>query len=105
VPRYCFGGNPLNYVDQEIALDTRTGFGADVPLAVSSALLRGLEETARPCVRMAIEGSSTSAGAPPAWLERASDIRTLGFSERNGRSILHVKAPMLGDAVPELFDQ
>src|ERR1019366_8220290 len=54
---------------------------------------------------MAIEEASASAGAPPAWLERASDIRTLGFSERNGQSILHVKAPTLGDAVPEVFDQ
>jgi len=98
-------GNPLNYVDQEIALDTETDFGADVPLSISAALLRRLEDTARPCVRMAIEGASASVGAIPAWLERASDIRTVGFSERNGQSILHVKAPTLGDAVPEIFDQ
>ena len=96
---------PLNYIDQEIALDTETDFGAEVPLSISSALLRRLEDTARPCVRMAIEGASASAGAPPAWLDLASDIRTLGFSERNGQSILHVKAPTLGDAVPEVFDQ
>lgn len=96
---------PLNYIEQEIALDTETGFGADVPISISSALLRRLEETARPCVRMAIEGASASAGAIPAWLELASDIRTVGFSERNGQSILHVKAPTLGDAVPEVFDQ
>jgi hypothetical protein len=95
----------MNYVDQEIALDTETDFGADVPLSISAGLLRRLEETARPCVRMAIEGASASAGAPPAWLERASDIRTQGFSARNGQSILHVKAPTLGEAVPEVFDQ
>ena len=98
-------GNPLNYVDQEIALDTETEFGADVPLPISAGLLRRLEDTARPCVRMAIEGASASAGAPPAWLERASDIRVLGFSARDGQSILHLKAPTLGDAVPEVFDQ
>lgn len=98
-------GIPLNYVEQEIALDTTDSFGAYVPLTISSPLLRRLEETARPCVRMAIEGASSSVGAIPAWLERASDIRTLGFSERDGQSILHVKAPTLGDAVPEVFEQ
>jgi hypothetical protein len=44
-------------------------------------------------------------GAPPQWLERASDIRTLGFGHREGRSVLHLKAPTLGEAAPELFEQ
>ncbi len=86
-------------------LDTEAVYGSDVPLSISSSLFRHLEDTARPCVRMAIEGASASAGATPAWLERASDIRTLGFSERDGQSILHLKSPALGDAVPEVFDQ
>ena len=95
----------LNFIEQEIVLDTQNGYGEDVPLAMSSALLRRLEETARPCVRMAIEGASASVGATPAWLERASDIRTLGFSGRDGQSILHLKAPTLGDAAPDIFEQ
>jgi hypothetical protein len=41
----------LNYVDREIALDPKSGFGANVRLAISCALLRKLEETARPFVR------------------------------------------------------
>jgi hypothetical protein len=41
----------------------------------------------------------------PVWLERASDIRTLGFEQREGHSVLHVKAPKLGDAAPDLFEQ
>jgi hypothetical protein len=86
-------------------LETETSYGSDIPLAISASLLRRLEETARPCVRMVLEGTSASVGAPPAWLERASDVRTLGFSEQNGKSVLHVKAPKLGDAVPEIFDQ
>jgi len=95
----------MKYIDQEITLDTETGYGSEVPLSISSALLRRLEETARPCIRMAVEGASASVGATPAWLERASDIRTMGFSEHDGRSILHVKAPTLGAAIPEVFDQ
>jgi hypothetical protein len=54
---------------------------------------------------MAIEGTSSSVGAPPAWLERASDIRTVGFEDHLGKSVLHVKAPTLGDAAPEIFEQ
>jgi hypothetical protein len=95
----------VNYIEQEVVLKTRGIYGADIPLALSSALLRGLEHTARPSVRMALEGTSASAGAPPTWLERASDIRTLGFSGRGEDTILHLKAPKLGDAAPKLFEQ
>jgi hypothetical protein len=95
----------MNYVEQEIEMEADAYYGADVPISISSALLRHLSETARPCVRMAIEGASASVGAPPQWLERASDIRTLGFGHRDGRSVLHLKAPTLGEAAPELFAQ
>ncbi len=54
---------------------------------------------------MAIEGSSASVGALPDWLEKASDIRTLGFEKRDGYSVLHVKSPRLVDAAPDLFEQ
>lgn len=54
---------------------------------------------------MALEGTSVSGGAPPSWLERASDIRTLGFGSRDGETVLHVKAPRLVEAAPRLFEQ
>lgn len=95
----------MNYVEQEIVLQTNSPFGREVPLALSSGLLRRLETTAKPCVRMAFEGTSSSVGATPSWLERAIDIRTLGFSEREGQTVLHLKAPLLGDAAPKLFEQ
>jgi hypothetical protein len=95
----------MNYVEQEIVLHTTEYFGRSVPLSLSSSLLRNLQATTKPCVRMAFEGTSSSAGATPAWLERAIDIRTLGFSERNGETILHLRAPELGEAAPRLFEQ
>jgi hypothetical protein len=95
----------MKYIEQEIEVEADTDYGADVPISISSALLRHLNQTARPCVRMAIEGASASVGAPPQWLERASDIRTLGFGHRDGRSVLHLKAPTLVEAAPELFAQ
>jgi len=95
----------VNYIEQNVVLRTEAFYGGDVPLSLSSPLLRRLENTVRPSVRMVLEGTSASVGAPPAWLERASDIRTLGFSAQNGQTILHLKAPKLGDAAPRLFEQ
>ena len=95
----------MNFIDQEIVLDTAAPYGDAIPLPLSSALFRRLEETARPCVRMALEGTSAHAGAPPIWLQRASEIRTIGFSANNGQSVLHVRAQTLGVAAPELFEQ
>ncbi len=95
----------MNYIEQEIFLHTETSYGEAVPLSLSSRLLQRLEATAKPSVRMALEGTSASVGATPAWLERCVDIRTVGFSERQGRSVLHLKAPKLGEAAPKLFEQ
>lgn len=95
----------MDYVDQEIIFTTECFYGEDVPLSVSSPLLRRLESTARPSVRMILEGTSSSVGTAPAWLDRASDIRILGFSAKEGATILHVRAPRLGDAASNLFDQ
>src|SRR5271155_4988280 len=95
----------MKFTEQEIVLSPRTPFGDAVPLPISSALLRRLEATAKPCVRMALEGTSSQAGATPGWLERAIDIRTLGFTARGETTILHLQAPTLGEAAPKLFEQ
>jgi hypothetical protein len=95
----------MNYVEQEIVLHTDPPFGRLVPLSLSTSLLRNLQATTKPCVRMAFEGTSSSVGATPAWLEKAIDIRTLGFSERDGQTVLHLSAPELGEAAPKLFEQ
>src|SRR5947209_8391365 len=99
--RRCY----VNYIEQEIVLHTETSYGEAVPLSLSSRLLQRLEATTKPSVRMALEGTSASVGATPAWLERCVNVRTLGFSERAGNTVLHLKAPRLGDAAPKLFEQ
>jgi hypothetical protein len=95
----------MDYIEQEIVLQTASRFGREVPLHLSSGLLQHLQTTTKPCVRMALEGTSSSVGATPGWLDRAVDVRTLGFSARDGRTILHLKAPRLGEAAPKLFEQ
>lgn len=55
---------------------------------------------------MAIEGSSSQAGAPPVWLRRAADVRVLGWEETSdGATILDVEAPRLGEAAEEIYRQ
>lgn len=57
-------------------------------------------------VRMTIEGTSAHVGAPPGWLRRASDVRFLGLSEGiESSTILHLQAPILGEAAKEVYAQ
>lgn len=57
-------------------------------------------------VRMAIEGTSSPVGAPPKWLRQAADVRVLGWDEDGiGRTLVHVEAPLLGEAADEVYRQ
>jgi hypothetical protein len=48
----------MNYVEQDIVLRTESSYGQDIPLTISSAVFRRLENTAGASVRMALEGTS-----------------------------------------------
>ena len=56
-------------------------------------------------VRMAVEGASVSRGPRPAWLERASDIRFVGYSSEGDKTLLCLSAPSLGEAAEILYTQ
>jgi len=56
-------------------------------------------------LRMAVEGTSTPRGVRPAWLARAADVRLVDYGNSNGETLLHIEAPALGQAAPELFEQ
>ena len=56
-------------------------------------------------LRMAIEGASVSRGHRPAWLERASDVRFVGYSHEGDQTLLCLSAPSLGEAAEELYKQ
>ncbi|HEX4037847.1 MAG TPA: hypothetical protein VHX37_07295 [Acidobacteriaceae bacterium] len=77
-----------------------------MPLDFCGDLFRRLSPMVTSSVRMAIEGSSASSGAPPGWLRRAADLRVLGWSEiGQGDTVLHIEAPPLGEAAEEIFRQ
>lgn len=56
-------------------------------------------------LRMAIEGSSSSVGRPPAWYERSSDIRFVDYSQDGDDTLLWLQAPRIGEAAEELYVQ
>lgn len=56
-------------------------------------------------LRMAIEGASVASGRPPAWLERASDIRFVDYSHDRDDTLIALGLPRLGDAAIELYRQ
>ena len=56
-------------------------------------------------LRMAVEGASVSRGHRPGWLERASDVRFVGYSHEGDQTLLCLSAPSLGEAAEELYQQ
>jgi hypothetical protein len=95
----------LSYRKQEILIETNENYGRRPPMDFCGALFRGFAPMLGYSVRMALEGSSSSVGAPPSWLRKAADVRVTGFSERGGATILNLEAPMLGEAAEEVYAQ
>lgn len=96
----------MRYEQQQIVLHTEAGYGRRLPLDFSADVFRQLAPVMVSSVRMAIEGTSTHVGAPPGWLRRASDVRFSGISEgANCDTILHLEAPLLGEAAEEVYQQ
>ena len=54
---------------------------------------------------MAIEGASVSRGHRPGWLDRASDVRFVGYAHEGDQTLLCLSAPSLGEAAEELYQQ
>lgn len=96
----------LNYVEQQVVVQTSGHFGRRLPMELCGDFFRRLTPMVTSSVRMVIEGTGASAGAPPSWLRRAADVRVLGWSEGDeGRTLLHIEAPPLGEAAEEVYRQ
>jgi hypothetical protein len=54
---------------------------------------------------MAMEGASVAHGRPPAWLERACDIRFLDYSHDGDDTLIALGLPRLGEAASDLYRQ
>jgi len=97
---------PLNYIEQQVTLQTGGHYGRRLPMDFCGDFFRRLSPMVTSSVRMAIEGSSSPVGAPPIWLRRAADVRVLGWAESSdGSTILSIEAPTLGEAAEEIYRQ
>ena len=54
---------------------------------------------------MAIEGSSVAHGRPPVWLERASDIRFVGYDHLGDDTLIALQLPVIVESAEELYRQ
>jgi hypothetical protein len=95
----------MRYEPQSLIVSTQEPFGRRVPIDLCDRIFRSLSPMFGHSVRMAVEGTSASVGAPPAWLRRAGDVRVLGFDEYKDNTLLNVEAPILGEAAEELYAQ
>ena len=87
-------------------LRTNEAYGRRLPLEFCGDLFRRHSPMVTSSVRMAIEGTSSPVGAPPAWLRRAADVRVLGWTDTaEGDTVLQIEAPPLGEAADEIFRQ
>lgn len=95
----------MNYHHQTILLESAEKFGSRPPVEFCGDVFRRLYPVMANSVRMAFEGRSAATGEQPKWLKRASDVRVLGFSDRQGDTVLELEAGRLGEAAEELYKQ
>lgn len=78
-------------------------YGRQAPPAAVGEFLRLLPRTVQQAVRMGFAGRSTSRGRLPTWLAAVTDIRFVGYDERNGDTLLYFEAPTFGESAEELY--
>lgn len=95
----------MNYVEQEIVVRGAVEDGPGAGVHLAGAVFREITKTVKPCVRMALTGRSASVGKPPDWLQKAWNVRVVGFSRRAEDVIFQMSSPTLGEAAPKVFEQ
>ncbi len=95
----------LNYEHRVLTLETAEGYGKRMPFALCGQAMDAIGPLFGYAVRMAVEGASAPRGGRPRWLHDAADVRLVDYGARDGATLLHVEAPLLGAAAPELFEQ
>jgi len=88
-----------------LRLQTGTDYAQRIPLDVCAGIMGRISPLFVGSLRMAIEGASVTCGRPPAWLERASDIRFVDYSHDRDDTLIALGLPRLGDAAGELYRQ
>jgi hypothetical protein len=88
-----------------LRLQTGADYTQRIPLAVCGGIMSRISPLFLGSLRMAMEGASAASGRPPAWLERASDIRFLDYDHEGDDTLIALGLPRLGEAAGELYRQ
>jgi hypothetical protein len=88
-----------------LRLQTGADYTQRIPLDVCAGIMGRISPLFVGSLRMAIEGASVASGRPPAWLERASDVRFVDYSHDRDDTLIALGLPRLGDAAAELYRQ
>lgn len=86
-------------------LETGADYRQRISLDVCGPLMAHIPPLVAGSLRMAIEGASVAQGRPPGWLERASDIRFVGYDHDGDDTLIALQLPRIGEAAEELYRQ
>lgn len=95
----------LRYEHRILTIDSPEHYGKRMPFALCGQAMAGVGPLFPYAVRMAVEGASATRGARPRWLDQAADVRLVDYGASDGATLLHVEAPALGEAAPEIYEQ
>jgi hypothetical protein len=94
----------MSTIVHQVLLKSREQFHAKLPPHHLGLLLAELPFAVRDAVAMALRNRSAAHGRRPAWLDRAADVRFVGFRS-DDNTVLNFEAPTLGDAAEEIYAQ
>jgi len=94
----------MKTIEHKISLISHSKFGSKLPPHACAGILTAVESLTLQSILMAFVGRSTIQGPKPRWLREAADIRFTGIGGKTD-SILNFEAPVLGDALKNLYIQ
>ena len=86
-------------------LQTGADYTQRIPLDLCGSVMSRVSPLFAGSLRMAMEGASAAPGRPPAWLERASDIRFVDYGHDGDDTLISLRLPRLAEAAEELYRQ
>lgn len=96
---------PLTYQERVLRLQTGPDYRQRLPVEKCGRVMAYIPPLVEGSLRMAIEGASVAHGRPPAWFQRASDIRFTGYDKQGDDTLIALEIPTIGEAAEELYRQ
>ena len=96
---------PLTYQERVLRIQTGPDYRQRLPVEKCGRMMAYISPLVEGSLRMAIEGASVAHGRPPAWFQRASDIRFTSYDKQGDDTLIALEIPTIGEAAEELYRQ